>query len=180
MSWVIAVSILLPHLIPLVRFERAGPRSRSPHTKALHHVFWAIFITFGYTIPLFVVLFCYGGILKGIYLDRTVLGVETTNATRVQEKRRLVNILVVITLLFTVCNLPTIAILACIGHGVEGIRRQLYVTVVFLGCTSSCLNPYVYTLKSKHYRRQVTHLLSRKSRANVARAPRTLRGDTRM
>ena len=133
----------------------------SPHWHI--HLLWGSILFLGYILPFFTVLFCYSSIVKGLYLDRTILGQKATNEASLNEKKRLIRILVMITLVFLACNVPTIIILAMRHHYFRhGEKRVLGRLVRILGCLSSSLNPYIYGLQSEKYRAQVKQLFCKK------------------
>ena len=149
-AWITALLLCLP------------PTFLAPTDKPkyIHPVFLPLIITFGYLVPLVIVIFCYSSILKGLYFDRTILAEKVTDEARLREKKRLVRGLVVVTLVFLACNLPQIVIIYVLGH--EITRRSENITFITLECLSSSINPYLYGLHSENYRSQVKQLFCRK------------------
>ena len=124
-------------------------------------VFAPLIITFGYLIPLVIVIFCYSSILKGLYFDRKILAEKVTDEARLREKKCLVRGLVVITLVFLACNLPKIVIIYGLNYDIQN-RSSRRIAFVTLECLSSSINPYLYALHSENYRSQVKQLFCRK------------------
>ena len=134
-------------------------------------VFAPLIITFGYLIPLVIVIFCYSSILKGLYFDRKILAEKVTDEARLREKKCLVRGLVVITLVFLACNLPKIVIIYGLNYDIQN-RSSRRIAFVTLECLSSSINPYLYALHSENYRSQVKQLFCRKKgEENVKLSP---------
>lgn len=134
---------------------------REPHARVTHAL-WTLLLL-AINVPLVVILFCYASILKSLYVDGTILGRENTSTERMKETKRLIRILIVITLVFLACNVPTIVTLMVKSYrkSSESEMNALYLSAVVVECISSTLNPYVYGLQSKKYRSQVKELFSR-------------------
>lgn len=121
--------------------------------------YWSALLVFGYIIPLLVVVFCYSSILKGLYIDGTVLGEKVADKTRLNEKKRLVRCLLVITSVFVVCNVPAIII--------QVLEKKGYYQILkVLNWASSLLNPFIYALQSENYRNQVKLLFCKSQELN--------------
>ena len=126
------------------------------------HALW-ILLLLAINAPLVVILFCYPSILKSLYVDGMILGSKSTSMERMKETKRLIRILIVITLVFLACNVPTIVTLMVKSYrkSYDSEMNALYLAAVVLECISSTLNPYLYGLQSKTYRSQVKELFSR-------------------
>ena len=159
-AWITALLLCLPPTFvePADKFE------------CIHAVLSPLIITFGYLIPLTIVIFCYSSILKGLYFDGKILAEKVTDEARLREKKYLVRGLVVITLVFLACNLPKIVkiyVYQCKIH-----NRSLNIAFPILEIISSSINPYLYALHSENYRNQVKQLFCRKKREeNVKLSP---------
>ena len=155
-AWITALLLCLP------------PTFLESTDECIHAVFSPLVITFGYLVPLVIVIFCYSSILKGLYFDRKILAEKVTDEARLREKKCLVRGLVVITLVFLACNLPKIVII----YGYKKQRRNRHIALLTLECLSSSINPYLYGLHSENYRSQVKQLFCRKKgKENVKLSP---------
>lgn len=119
---------------------------------------------FAFILPLLVSLFCYGKILKGVFHDRTILGKNAPNEAELKERKRIVRIMLLITVVFLVCNLPTILIKIT-----KKVLPEQYLLIMYqMSCVSSAVNPYIYGLQSEKYRDQVKKLFCHR-KTNTAR-----------
>ena len=147
-AWFTAFIIWLPPIV-----IRIVNQDVWKHTEGFNY----LIATFGYFIPLVIVIFCYSSIFKGLYFDRTILAETITNhEATLREKKRLVHVLVIMTLVFVACNLPKIVVV--FYHFEKVHHYHVHVPVFILGCLSSSLNPYLYALHSENYRNQVKRL----------------------
>ena len=124
------------------------------HSKIVFKIFTCLIAIFGFFVPLVIVVYCYSSILKGLYFDHTILAETiTNNKATLREKKRLIRLLVIMTLAFVACNLPKIVIVVFYSE-----KEDHYHVVLILGCLSSSLNPYLYGLHSENYRNQIKQL----------------------
>ena len=112
-----------------------------------------------YVIPLVVLGYCYGKILKSVCHGGTILGQNAANATATQKKKRFIRIMVVIAVVFMVCNLPAVVVKIVVAADPGRVGGALNSTFMLLGCISSVVNPYIYGLHSEKYHKQVKELL---------------------
>ena len=123
-----------------------------------------------YVIPLVVVGYCYGKILKGVSHGGTILAQNPANETATEEKKRFIRIMVVVAVVFMACNLPAVVVKIELAADVNIVEDAVYNTLMLLGCISSAVNPYIYGLYSEKYRKQVKELLCCK-RSETTTAP---------
>ena len=155
-SWFIAWALSVPMFYHFFNSKK-GTR---PHGSS--HIFW-VGLSLGQILPLAVVLFCYSNIIKGLYFDHTILGKKVTDARGLSEMKRLTRILIVVTLVVLLCNVPVIILTILKHYCFDCLRRvEVYETTMILGSISSSLNPFIYGLHSEEYRNQVKELLCKK------------------
>ena len=114
-----------------------------------------------HAVPLFVYSYCYSKIIKGVFVDRTVLGAESfPNGEAMEEKRTLVRTTISVTVVFIIsCTSATIGLTVnSFGKGKDVLPKQFHSLVLLLKCLSSTVNPYLYYLQSKKYRAEVKQL----------------------
>ena len=144
------------------------------------HVLSTFLLFLGYIVLIVMVLFCYSSIVISLYFNCTILGKKVTDEASLNENKRLIRTLIIITLVFLVTNLPTIIILMLKQyHFYGGEKKGLYLAVMIVGCTSSSVNPFIYILVSKKYRNQIKELFCRKEE-NYAGQPSPVVIDTKL
>lgn len=153
-SWLVGAGVSLPKVI----HEYGQVHVGITHT---HEQFVGALLIIGCIIPLVLVVFCYSSILKGLYLDGTILGQSITEEAPMKEKKQLVRILVVITLVFLACNVPVAIIMLLENYGLSHENQMVQLV---LGCFSSVLNPYIYGLRSQKHRSELKELFCKKLR----------------
>ena len=105
-------------------------------------------------IPLAVVCYCYGSLIRGLYFTNTVC--PETDEDRSPEKRKLVTTFLLVTVGFFIGNTPTAIFytgMAC-GLPVETNSKLYYVlhVIVFVFVSSLCFNPIIYAFRSTNFR----------------------------
>ena len=167
-TWFIALVLCVPLYYSDKPREAITSGNRKP-PKEFFFYFSIFHIFIGYFIPLVMVVCCYSSILKGLHFDRTILAQTVTDEARLRENKRLVRVLVGITLVCLACNLPIIAIIMVMVYREKQKRHMIFNAIGILGCVSSSLNPYIYGLQSENYRNQVKQLFCRKKEDEHAR-----------
>ncbi|XP_048357781.1 galanin receptor type 3 [Sphaerodactylus townsendi] len=109
---------------------------------------------FGYVLPVFVVSLAYARTIK--FLWTSVDPIERISESR-KAKRRVTKMIVAVAVLFCLCWLPHHLVILCFWFGYFPFNRATYVCRLASHCLSyanSCLNPIVYALISKHFRKR--------------------------
>ena len=143
---------------------------RVSHCDPIHltwHAFELIYsvislVTF-HAIPLFVYSYCYSKIIKGVFVDRTVLGGESfPNGEALAEKKTLVQTTITVTVVFIIsCTSATVGLTVnSFGKGEDVLPKQYHSLVLLLKCLSSTVNPYLYYFQSRKYRAEVRQLFA--------------------
>lgn len=111
-------------------------------------VYWMFLAAVG-GIAIFILCFCYFGVIRALYLDNilpTNEHVVSEHDTR--DKRKIVKLLITVTVLFFICYLPFIIVSAVN----ISTWRVIYKLSYFLAYCSCSINPAVYTVQSENYR----------------------------
>ncbi|KAH0616910.1 hypothetical protein JD844_028372 [Phrynosoma platyrhinos] len=109
---------------------------------------------FGYVLPVFVVSLAYARTIK--FLWTAVDPIERISESR-KAKRRVTKMIIAVAVLFCLCWLPHHLVILCFWFGYFPFNRATYACRLASHCLSyanSCLNPIVYALISKHFRKR--------------------------
>lgn len=109
---------------------------------------------FGYLLPVTVVSLAYARTIK--FLWTSVDPIERISDSR-KAKRKVTKMIVAVAILFCLCWLPHHLVILCFWFGHFPFNRATYVCRLASHCLSyanSCLNPIVYALISKHFRKR--------------------------
>ncbi|XP_072890299.1 galanin receptor 2b-like [Hemitrygon akajei] len=124
---------------------------------------------FGYAIPVIILSFAYTRTIK--YLWTSVDPIETISEGK-KAKRKVTKMIIIVAVLFCVCWLPHHVLIMCFWFGDFPFNKATFALRLISHCMSyanSCLNPIVYALISKHFRKrfkQVFTCLLKKKAAN--------------
>ncbi|KAG8519388.1 Galanin receptor type 2, partial [Galemys pyrenaicus] len=120
-----------------------------PHRRAMD----LCAFVFSYLLPLLVLDLTYARTLH--YLWRAV-GPGTLGAGTRRAKHKVTRMLVIVDVLFCLCWMPHHALILCVWFGHFPLTHATYVLRIFshlLAYANSCVNPIVYALVSKHFRK---------------------------
>ncbi|NWS60291.1 GALR2 protein, partial [Chunga burmeisteri] len=124
---------------------------------------------FGYVIPVLVVSLSYTRTIK--YLWTAVDPMEDISESK-KAKRKVTKMIIIVTILFCLCWLPYHVVILRYLYGDFPFNQATYAFRLLSHCmayANSCLNPIVYALVSKHFRKgfkKVFSCLLRKKRRN--------------
>lgn len=107
----------------------------------------------GYLLPVVVVSLVYARTIK--FLWTSVDPIERISESR-KAKRKVTKMIVAVAILFCLCWLPHHLVILCFWFGHFPFNRTTYACRLASHCLSyanSCLNPIVYALVSKHFRK---------------------------
>jgi G protein-coupled receptor 103 len=112
-------------------------------------------------ISLFIIVSCYGKIIYGIYISKTIFNdaSSATNAQDVKDKKNIVKMLITNTLLFGVTRLPNLGYalrLLCLKDRSYGCL--MYISL--LGHVSAFCHPLMFILFSQNYRSAVKKMFT--------------------
>lgn len=161
--WVFGIVFNLPPIIVTLvhRVSHCDKLNTTWHTFELTYSIVSL-VTF-HAIPLVVYSYCYSKIIKGVFVDRTVLGGESfPNGEALAEKKTLVRTTISVTVVFIIsCTSATVGLTVnSFGKGEDVLPKQYHSLVLLLKCLSSTVNPYLYYLQSKKYRAEVRQLFA--------------------
>ncbi|NXS07191.1 GALR2 protein, partial [Neodrepanis coruscans] len=109
---------------------------------------------FGYLLPVTVVSLAYIRTVK--FLWTSVDPIERISESQ-KAKRKVTKMIVAVAILFCLCWLPHHLVILCFWFGHFPFNRATYAFRLASHClsyTNSCLNPIVYALISKHFRKR--------------------------
>lgn len=145
--WVFGISIYAVALIvPLFIFTVFDKRKKTcfhDFGKNGRRIYFSVF-GFGVALALAVICFCYCQIIKGFYFGCQKICVSE----ELQRKRKVVRLLLIVTLAFIVCFTPR-AIYFLFYHSNKGL---LHKTSLFLLHCNSAMNPVILGFQSERYR----------------------------
>ncbi|XP_053197590.1 galanin receptor 2a [Scomber japonicus] len=108
---------------------------------------------FGYLIPVLVLSLTYARTIR--YLWTSVDPVKDMSESR-RAKRKVTKMIIIVAVLFCLCWLPHHLVILCMWFGRFPLNHTTYVLRILshlVAYTNSCLNPIVYALVSKHFRK---------------------------
>ncbi|XP_077591402.1 galanin receptor 2b isoform X1 [Stigmatopora nigra] len=125
----------------------------------------------GYVVPVLVVSLSYTRTIK--YLWTAVDPLDGMTESK-RAKRKVTKMILIVTVLFCICWLPYHVVILCYLYGDFPFNRTTYAFRLLSHCmayANSCVNPIVYALVSKHFRKGFKKvfscLLSKKARNKV-------------
>ena len=176
--WLAAACIMTPWAVYYQQNEYVYPSDQGHHTIPVCGQNWpskdhergyflgVIFLTC-YTLPLILISGCYSFIGYKVW-NRDAPGVSTTNHVIYKSKVKALKMLIVVVILFAFSWLPLYAINIRIYFGPELVPTTREFTILtsvvipvaqWLGLSNSCVNPLIYCLFSKKFRRGFQELI---------------------
>jgi hypothetical protein len=159
--WTISIAFVIPHFV------------RTKYTGTLHEdcdqiwashkeqfIYLALVFIFLFIIPYLVIIFCYFSIIKGIYFTNEILPMNTGNTEAdARSKKRIVEVLLIVTLVFTICvgTFAMVNALRVTGI-VQGESFVFHLAGAFLFANAS-VNPIVYAFRSSNYKQGFREIL---------------------
>lgn len=129
---------------------------------------------FGYLIPVLVLVLTYARTIHCLWISVDPMQ-EACESRR--AKRRVTKMIVIVAVLFCLCWLPHHLIIMCMWFGYFPLNYITYVLRILshlVAYANSCLNPIVYALVSKHFRkgfRKVFGCVAQKRLVNQVNMP---------
>ena len=168
LMWFFALAFDLPPII--ITLVHRVSHCDSPNVKFTWQTFELVYkvvsLLVFHAIPLVIYGYCYSKIIKGLFVDRTVLGGKSfPNAEALDEKKTLVRTTISVTVVFIIsCTSATVG-LTVNSFGKEGdvLPKHYHSLVLLLKCLSSTVNPYLYWLQSRKFRAEVKQLFTCKA-----------------
>ncbi|XP_068692070.1 QRFP-like peptide receptor [Montipora foliosa] len=146
--WVFSIAFVCPLFIE----QNYSSKFKTCHmdwSSVSSSAYWILLAIIG-GVSLFILCFCYFRVVRALYLN----DILPTNEGRVsaeqdsKDKRKIVKLLMTVTVLFFVCFLPFITVSAVNVPS----QRVLYKLSYFFAYCSCSINPAVYLVQSENYR----------------------------
>lgn len=168
--WVAATAFMVPLFVVTKYIPSANTCRVAWPSKTQEDLYSISIMFFSIFVPLLVTLVCYIRIIKGLYFSNTICAIPAgpQQASDLQEKRKIVKILLVVTSAFVLCFLPyasfRIVVALANANDYENYSRlqSLREIFKFLSYTSSCFNPVIYAIQSSNYRQACKRLFMKK------------------
>uniref|UniRef100_A0A8D0GTD7 Galanin receptor 2 n=1 Tax=Sphenodon punctatus TaxID=8508 RepID=A0A8D0GTD7_SPHPU len=135
---------------------------------------------FSYVIPVLILSLTYMRTIR--YLWTSVDPIEVMSESK-KAKRKVTRMIIIVAVLFCLCWLPHHLVILCVWFGYFPLNHATYVLRILshlISYANSCVNPIVYALVSKHFRKgfkKIFNCLLHKKKANkvhVAQATHTV------
>lgn len=125
---------------------------------------------FSYLLPVLVLGLTYARTLRYLWcaVDPVVAGSGARRA-----KRKVTRMIVIVAALFCLCWMPHHALILCVWFGRFPLTRATYALRILshlVSYANSCVNPIVYALVSKHFRKGFRSIWARLRRRDLRRA----------
>ncbi|XP_006635498.1 galanin receptor 2a [Lepisosteus oculatus] len=120
-----------------------------PHRKVMD----ICTFVFGYLIPVLILSLTYARTIR--YLWTAVDPLEDMSESR-RAKRKVTKMIIIVAVLFCLCWLPHHLVILCLWFGYFPLNQATYIFRILshlVAYANSCLNPIVYALVSKHFRK---------------------------
>lgn len=144
--WLMSTILALP-----ISIEHESSRSKSAFYAPI------LFLIFS-GVPAIVVTFCYSKIIIGIYVVKNVCSESNVRPQDAKDKKKLVKMLLLITLMSMILNLPTVAY-AFVELVGSSLPCHYWIALALPHYLSPCLNPILYIMYISNYREGVMRLL---------------------
>ncbi|XP_067225366.1 galanin receptor 2a isoform X2 [Chanodichthys erythropterus] len=152
--WVLSLFFSSPYLSYYQQMDLDGTTLCIPAWNIHHRRAMDIctFI-FGYLIPVLILGITYARTIR--YLWTSVDPMQNMSESR-KAKRKVTKMIIIVAVLFCLCWLPHHLVILCVLFGHFPLNHTTYVIRILshlVAYTNSCLNPIVYALVSKHFRK---------------------------
>ncbi|XP_034426938.1 galanin receptor type 2 [Hippoglossus hippoglossus] len=152
--WAVSLVFSGPYLSYYSQLELGGTVVCIPAWEATPRLVMDVCtFVFGYLVPVLVLSLTYARTVR--YLWTSVDPVKDVSESR-RAKRKVTKMILIVTALFCLCWLPHHLIILCMWSGRFPLNQTTYVLRILshlVAYTNSCLNPIVYALVSKHFRK---------------------------
>ncbi|KAM7381127.1 hypothetical protein PAMA_012119 [Pampus argenteus] len=152
--WALALVFSGPYLSYYRQMDLAGAVVCIPAWETKPRIIMDVctFI-FGYLVPVMVLSLTYARTVR--YLWTSVDPVKDVSESR-RAKRKVTKMIIIVAALFCLCWLPHHLVILCMWFGRFPLNHTTYVLRILshlVAYTNSCMNPIVYALVSKHFRK---------------------------
>lgn len=170
LTWIIILAGNVPILFQwlVITYCYKG-ESRSACINPLHdpsvdqtdrRIFFGSFFAFGYLIPLALVCFLYGFMLKRLLYG--VVPGGSQRARNIKSKKRVTRMVVIVVAIFALCWLPIQILFMIQSFGTfdqSAVSAGFQMASNCLAYMNSCVNPILYAFLSENFRRSFMRLL---------------------
>lgn len=167
--WVVATALVTPLFASFSHNSIANDCSEDSKNLAIYVVFLFIVLTL---IPFIVIAYCYSKIVYGLYFKKTICSSKSERAETLEEtreKRRLVTLLILLTVLFFTAFIPYGLLIILNFNKVKiAYLKQLRHIAQYVTLLSCSTNPFIYGFQSSSYRRSYKFLVRRLLRRDTA------------
>ncbi|XP_051529788.1 galanin receptor 2a-like [Myxocyprinus asiaticus] len=154
MVWALSLFFSSPYLSYYQQMDLDGatlciPAWNIEHRRAMD----VCTFIFGYLIPVLILGITYSRTIR--YLWTSMEPMQDMSESR-KAKRKVTKMIIIVTVLFCLCWLPHHLVILCMWFGHFPLNHTTYVLRILshlVAYTNSCLNPIVYALVSKHFRK---------------------------
>ena len=169
--WLLAVLAPAPYVIAGHRFFLHTGKAFSTHdSESLYKGYGAYLVLFYVTIPLIIIISCYTKVflavrkhnrnLQSHLAERAAENGQGVSQLTVEEIR-VTNTLLVVVLGFLTCWTPVVTIdLIDFVNGDWKLSRQVYVAYTCFGFASTSINPVIYGIMNRSFRKEYKKILS--------------------
>lgn len=152
--WALALVFSGPYLSYYTQMDLAGTVVCIPAWESKPRIIMDVCtFVFGYLVPVLVLGLTYARTIR--YLWTSVDPVKDMSESR-RAKRKVTKMIIIVAALFCLCWLPHHVVILCMWFGRFPLNHTTYVLRILshlVAYTNSCLNPIVYALVSKHFRK---------------------------
>lgn len=131
-----------------------------------NNVIYTIFIEAGYIgCPLLLIGFCYSSVFKKVYTTNKVFAQNEMEPEQLRvniQETKITKTLGIVVLAFSICWLPA-SIIDTLGafYGEAPFKREAYLTYTYMAYVSSLINPIIYGITSRGFRREYIAIFKR-------------------
>nr|XP_055033025.1 galanin receptor 2a [Misgurnus anguillicaudatus] len=152
--WALSLFFSSPYLSYYQQMDLDGATLCIPAWNIQHHRAMDVCtFVFGYLIPVLILGITYARTIR--YLWTSVDPMQNLSESR-KAKRKVTKMIIIVAVLFCLCWLPHHLVILCMWFGYFPLNHTTYVLRILshlVAYTNSCLNPIVYALVSKHFRK---------------------------
>ncbi|XP_031550876.1 tachykinin-like peptides receptor 99D [Actinia tenebrosa] len=164
--WICATGFMIPLFVVTQYVPEAQTCRVNWLSKKQEDLYSMCIMVFSIFAPITVTVICYLKIIKGLYFSNTICSAPAgpQQGTDLQEKRKIVKILLLVTSAFILCFLPyasfriVVALADETNYEQYNRLQELREIFKFLSYTSSSFNPVIYTIQSSNYRAALKRL----------------------
>ncbi|XP_020910264.1 prolactin-releasing peptide receptor [Exaiptasia diaphana] len=168
--WIASAAFMVPLFVVTEYIPEAKACRVKWSSKEQEDLYSLCIMVFSIFTPIMITVVCYIRIIKGLYFSNTICAIPTglQQQSDVQEKRKIVKILLVVTGAFVMSFLPYASFRIVVASADENDHdkysklQSLREIFKFISYASSCFNPVIYAVQSSNYREACKRLFLKK------------------